>query len=918
MTKKRQTYSLGGKPISEIMPEPIIAQRAPTANDTGYPLGSLWIYPGTGTYILNQVAAGSATWTTFTPGSSDVDTLTGDAGGAITPTLGDIVLAGGTNITSTGAGSTITFAVDDAITLATSVTSPIYTSAADMAITAPTGGDIAIGLGDNAGANELSFTNFAGAEIAYLASTGDFEAGTVTAQTSMTTPILNGEAAFDLDINTPAGQDLIITLGDAAGANFISIQDSASVEMAQINSDGYINCVGIDGILGSATPAAADVTTLEATTSVLSPLYITAAATDMEIQATAGQDIIFTMGDNGGANFIYFNDSDDANVASLDSDGGLTVVAFTFAGLLTASASATIETAGTALNLATDNDAAAVNIGLGNVARAISIGTSAAAHTVAIGSASAGAITIDTAAGFSLDAATASNITVTGAGVDLSLQGVGGAVNVTSTQTENDAILIEASAGNGGVQIHAGTGGILIGDEADTTGITLGNIAPTATRNITIGSGTVVTASVTDTISIGAGGATTNADSVKTVIINTGDVEVGEVNTNIATGACTSGTHATAIATGNRAAGTMTLNMFTGTGTKVANIGNADGLTTFNVDAITLINDSINVATSINTGTSTGAVSIGNAAAGTVTIDSAALLELNVAAAGAINIGNDAVASDIAIGDTTGASSLTLSAGTGEITVNGTVKEIDAEFLSRSGDDVTFHCNPICLLSGNAPALPTGATGTVNLLGFPEMTMEQYILGAGQTIISPVMDATGLLVSGDLTATEGFEYNFGAALATSRHTYTIGTSAAFFLEWRFTVADVTGAESIMIGFRKTEANNATLTSYTDYALIGLDNVTSPGNVVISTELNSGGTTNTNTTDAWGDGETHTLGVYVSAAGVVTYTVDGAAPSVTAAFTFDNGDTIAPIFRLMHGAAAPGAIHWQSMKCGFQA
>jgi hypothetical protein len=95
--------------------------------------------------------------------------------------------------------------------------------------------------------------------------------------------------------------------------------------------------------------------------------------------------------------------------------------------------------------------------------------------------------------------------------------------------------------------------------------------------------------------------------------------------------------------------------------------------------------------------------------------------------------------------------------------------------------------------------------------------------------------------------------------------------------------------------------------------------TSATNIVLCTELNSGGQTLTNTTDAWGgDGATKTLKVLVSAAGVVTYTINGAAPSVTAAFTFDNGDVVAPFIRIEHGAVAPGAVNLVSMKCGFQA
>jgi len=171
--------------------------------------------------------------------------------------------------------------------------------------------------------------------------------------------------------------------------------------------------------------------------------------------------------------------------------------------------------------------------------------------------------------------------------------------------------------------MSAGTGGLLLGNQADCTTIDVGDFAPTANRTITVGGGTVITAATTDTIDIGPDGATTNANSIKTVNVNTGVVAVGEVLTNIASGAVTSGTQTVSIQTGNVTAGTVKTDIATGTGTQTVNIGNADGLTTVNIDAITLINDSIDVATSINTGTSTGAVTIGNAAAGNIGIDTA-------------------------------------------------------------------------------------------------------------------------------------------------------------------------------------------------------------------------------------------------------------------------------------------------------
>lgn len=295
-------------PLQSVFPVPIVAERAPTANDTRYPVGQVWVNKSSDqAWFLTSVSSGSATWALSSPGASDVDTLTGDGGGAISPAGGNITLAGGTNITTAGAGSTITFNLDAAITLATSVTSPIYT----------------VGAG-----------------------------------------------------------------------------------------------------------------------------------TDLSIAAAAGQDVIMTLGDSAGANSFIVEARDGTDVFSIDSTGTITFSGLTVTGNFA-------QTAGT-FNVGQDNAANAVNIGGGTTARAIAIGNGSGAHTIAIGQVAAGAITVDTAAGVSIDAATASNFTVTGAAADLTLASVGGSVNIDGSQAAADAISIQASNAAGGIDVDFGSGGLAV------------------------------------------------------------------------------------------------------------------------------------------------------------------------------------------------------------------------------------------------------------------------------------------------------------------------------------------------------------------------------------------------------------------------------------------------------------------------
>lgn len=228
--------------------------------------------------------------------------------------------------------------------------------------------------------------------------------------------------------------------------------------------------------------------------------------------------------------------------------------------------------------------------------------------------------------------------------------------------------------------------------------------------------------------------------------------------------------------------------------------------------------------------------------------------------------------------------------------------------------NVTCRQSPLLQSNANTGAAPVGTDTGINIMTLQDDNLEVYNIGT-QTIIAPRMEASGLLVSLDLTDDEGCEYNWGAR-SNAKNVFTVGTDGAFALEWNFTLADVTGADPIGIGFRKVEANNSTLESYTDFAWIGVSESDTTAVVSIKTRLNSGSVTTTDTTDAWADGETHSLKILVSAAGVVTYEIDGSPPTVTAAFTFD-ADEVMPFFHLLHGATSPGAVHWVNYNCGPQ-
>lgn len=218
-----------------------------------------------------------------------------------------------------------------------------------------------------------------------------------------------------------------------------------------------------------------------------------------------------------------------------------------------------------------------------------------------------------------------------------------------------------------------------------------------------------------------------------------------------------------------------------------------------------------------------------------------------------------------------------------------------------------FEAIPTCHASagyGN----PTGTTSDVNILNTPGNKFEYHIKGT-QTILAPVFDANGLNIAMDQTNNDGVELTQGIT-ARSKSAFVVGADA-FYLAVTMRLADVSGSDDCAVGFRAAAAYQANIDDYTDMAAL---NVIS-GAIKIETILNNAATVTTDTTNTWADAATKTLKVIVQKSGAVTYEIDGVAPTVTAAFTFDSGDTVVPFLYFLHDADLMDTLYVQKWECG---
>ena len=198
-----------------------------------------------------------------------------------------------------------------------------------------------------------------------------------------------------------------------------------------------------------------------------------------------------------------------------------------------------------------------------------------------------------------------------------------------------------------------------------------------------------------------------------------------------------------------------------------------------------------------------------------------------------------------------------------------------------------------------------GTAGDQTIHSYADGLQLTFFPIVGQAIDKPAAATTGMDYAYDQTDNDGFQIVMSDSVTKGREgidRFTVGKQA-FTAELEFLITDVSGTDDCAFGFAKVDVHRAAIDDCDEMAVL---NVIS-GNITIETVLNNGSTTSTDTTDDWADTAIHRLKVLVAKDGAVTYKIDGAAPSTTAAFSFDAGEVVTPMMYVLQASDLAGSM-----------
>lgn len=342
------TQGFGSRP--ENVEVPFITNRAPTASDVNFPLGKRWLDTANniGYELMSQSSVGGvlqSTWAQTVTAAGALASLTGDAGGPLAPVLGNInILGAAGELTTSGAGNTITVGLEAAVTFpgsATTTTSmnvgTTLTSAG--ATTLATGGASVNTFGNAVGATSVTITSGTGGIALVSTGTGDI--------TAFSTDTLLLDSAGVMELNSSAG---VISIGNDAVSQNINI-GTAGTRALVIGNSTATTSVALNAGTGSSVNIGTNA--IAHTVTIGNIIGATAVAINT---GTGGHTVTTT-----GAGDIVLNSADTVLIDS--------------AGVLELNSSAGVISVG--------NDAVAQNINLGTAgARTIAIGSAASTQTI--------------------------------------------------------------------------------------------------------------------------------------------------------------------------------------------------------------------------------------------------------------------------------------------------------------------------------------------------------------------------------------------------------------------------------------------------------------------------------------------------------------------------------------------------------
>lgn len=224
----------------------------------------------------------------------------------------------------------------------------------------------------------------------------------------------------------------------------------------------------------------------------------------------------------------------------------------------------------------------------------------------------------------------------------------------------------------------------------------------------------------------------------------------------------------------------------------------------------------------------------------------------------------------------------------------------------------------------NDGTITSGTAGEINTPMIGGIPWVQQVIGT-QTTLTAANAAGGVDIK--MTDTNGQGNIWVPYCNTLKNPlcYTIGTDPAFFMLCEVQVTDWSGCQ-FMVGFEggtdgtpTLPALTATFADYTDKATIG-NYAGGAVNCQIATAISDDADVVTDTTIDFTDGDVAEFGVYVSATGVVSYTLRLAASATpttfvtktltnpASAFQFATGDAVVPfIFHINHTDTASAVV-----------